>query len=166
MEHVKIWLQIITLIAGAGVLITAYKIYISFRYQYMKHLLWFFLFFNLYLFFSTLTNYLLINFFDNLQLFKSSSYMKVTEPLASLFSVGKVYFMAALFRTFQNKQPFKSLHRLLTGCAVLIVIYLLLSFVTGMPPEISKIMDLLYSGVYFFVFLLFFCILQLYYKFS
>ena len=122
MDHVKIWLQIITLVAGSGVLINTYQAYKIYRYQFLKLLLWFFLFFNLYLFFSTLTHYLLINFFDDLLLFKSSGYMKITEPLASLFYVGQVYFMIALFRAFQNKLPYKRLHRLLICCAVFISI--------------------------------------------
>ena len=160
MDHIKIWLQIITLIAGAGVLIKTYQIYSSYRYQFLKHLLWFFLFINLSLFFDTLSHYLLINFFNDLHLFKSSGFMKINEPLAILFNIGKLYFLIALLRSFQNKQPYKKLHRLLICCAVFILINVLLSLFVVLPSTISNVLGVMYSGIYVFVFLLFYCILS------
>ncbi|MBN1290707.1 MAG: response regulator transcription factor [Candidatus Latescibacteria bacterium] len=159
MEHVKIWIQIVTLIVGMGILFDTYQFYKLYRYIFLKHLLWFFLFLNLCFLNGTLSEYLLVNFFDNLILFKSSHYMKMINPLFGVFYIGLFYYLIALSRSFQDKNYPKNLYKLFIGIICFILFRSFLPIVSGIPVEFFEIADWINRGLYFFTFLFSYAIL-------
>ena len=153
MEHVQIWIQIITLIIGMGVLFDTYQFYKLYSYTYLKHLLGFFLFLNLCFLNGTLSEYLLVNFFDSLALFKNSHYMQMIDPLFGVFYVGLFYYLINLTRSFQDKNPPGKLAILIIGMTCIIIVSSIVRIITGIPADFLEILEWINRGLYLLIFL-------------
>jgi len=95
-EHLKIWIQILTLIVGGGVLLDTWQRRQRLQLSWLRPLWWGFLFLNLCYLAGVFSEYLLVNFFADLAAYKSSMFGEAVGPFTGLFFVGLIYSLFVL----------------------------------------------------------------------
>jgi DNA-binding CsgD family transcriptional regulator len=153
MAHVVIWIQIVTLMAGTAVLFETLRIYRSRRYPFLKPMGGCLLCLNLSFLANAVSDYLLVNFFGDLALFKSSIYMHVADPLSGLFFVGLVYFMVRLSRSLLDRRPIRRLPWIFATAGLIIVVRTLVAILSDPPASSWRWLDGVYIGVMISLFL-------------
>jgi DNA-binding CsgD family transcriptional regulator len=105
MEHLRIWIQIITVIAGTGVVISLLQLSKRHPYPFLRLMFWCLVLLNVSFVVGLLSEYLLVNFFRDVMALKTSLFIEVIDPLSSLVFLGLVYFLFSLHSSFDGTQP-------------------------------------------------------------
>jgi len=140
MEHWKIWIQIVTLIAGTGVLFDTAQTYRRYRYAFLKPLWWCYLFFNLGILTGVVFGYVLVNLFGDIRLVKASTIAEIIDPFGGLFFIGLAYSLFWLDRVLRDRSFSRGLRWLFAGGAVVIIVRLLVDVIAGHGSTLAKIM--------------------------
>jgi len=133
MEHLKIWIQIGALIVGSGVLFDTYQMHSKYRQLFLKPMWWCYLLLNLSFLVGAFNRYLYYNFFGSADLFKTSLYWDVIDPLSGLLIVGLTYFLIALDRSYLKQRVPGWLKWLAACCLAFIVVRTVLGQVADRP---------------------------------
>jgi DNA-binding CsgD family transcriptional regulator len=155
MEHFQIWIQIITLIVGTAVLFDTIQFHKRYRYRFLKPLWYCFLFLNLDFLMGVISRYLFINFFDDLRLFKSSLFLEIADPFATVFLVALVYFLISLKRSLQDKSTTKSMQWLFISAVIFIIIRAFIGLFYRHPAIIFQAVNFIHLVILFCAFVLF-----------
>lgn len=122
MDHLKIWFQIVIVIVGTGAIFDTIQMYRNLRYPFLKSLQWSILFFNLCILVGVVSKYLLINFFEDKLLYKTSILGIVLEPFGMMFFIALTYSLIRLNRAFRGKELWKTVDWIYILSTVLIIL--------------------------------------------
>ncbi len=154
MDHLQIWIQIVTLIIGAGVLIDLAQFHRRHQYQFLKPLWWCLLFLNLSFFMALMSRYLFVNFFENIIIFKSSLFMEVSDPISTVFYVGLVYYLMSMSHSIQNKILPRKYGWIFVLMAAAVVLRTVIGVYFSHPELIFQIANVIHIAVMLFCFAL------------
>jgi DNA-binding CsgD family transcriptional regulator len=154
MEHLKIWIQIGTLIAGMGVLFDTAQARRRYGYPFLRPIWWCFLFLNLGFLMGVISEYLLVNLFTDVLVFKHSVYQEIADPFTSVFFVALVYFLITLDRSFVERKPVKYLASLFAGFVIFIILRMVLGFIVDRPTAVWDAINAVNLGILVFTFVL------------
>ncbi len=139
MEHLKIWIQLITLIVGCGVLFDTLGMRRRLRHGFLGPLWRCYLFLNLCFLAGVLSEYLLVNLFDDKFGFKASVYGEIIGPFAGVFFVGLVYNLFAVGRSLRGHGRSRVLRGLFLGLAVFSLLRGVVGLTTGRETLIHRV---------------------------
>ncbi|UCE24495.1 MAG: response regulator transcription factor [Candidatus Zixiibacteriota bacterium] len=154
MAHVKIWIQIGALIVGAGLLVYAFQVYRRYRHPFLTHLWFCWLFLNLGLAATVLSEYLQVNFYGNVDLLKTSVYSEVIDPVTSVFFLGLTYSIAALMTHFYRGSTPRNVQWAFIGVGVLFITRAASGILVDRPSTFIAIIDDAHHAALFVMFLL------------
>ncbi|UCC43694.1 MAG: hypothetical protein JSU65_11285 [Candidatus Zixiibacteriota bacterium] len=154
MEHLKIWIQIVALIAGTGVLFDTFRYIRKYDFPFLRPMWWCYLFLNLGFLTGVISEYVHINLFDNALLFKTSMFGEIIDPFSSMFFVGLVYFLISLNLSFRDRSPTKGIQWLFLVGIVLIVARAGLILLVNQTSTVIGIFNAVNIGVLTFLFAL------------
>lgn len=149
MVHLQIWIQIITLIIGVGALIDLSQFQRRNQYQFLKPLWHSILFLNLIFFTALMSQYLFVNFFKSIVVFKSSLFMEISDPISTIFYVGLMYYLMSLSYSIQNKVLKARYYKIFMLMAAIVVIRTIIGLFFGHPQIIFQIINAIHNIVIF-----------------
>ena len=133
MQHLEIWIRILALMAGTGVLFDTHRFYKKYRHSFLKTMWWCCLFLNLGFLTGAVSEYILVNLFENKLVFKASPYGEIIDPFSSIFFVGLTYFLIFLYRGFQGKNPPPVFRPIFIGAVVFVALRTITSLIWDFP---------------------------------
>lgn len=154
MQHLEIWIRIFALMAGTGLLFDTYRFYKKYGHPFLKAAWWCCFFLNLGFLTGALSQYLLINLFEDKLVYKDSFYGEIIDPFSSIFFAGLAYFLVSLYRSFLGKTPPPGLRGAFVGVVVLIAARAITGLVGDLPGPAGRAIDVLNIIVLICVFVL------------